>query len=113
MRNFGSVSAQQLKAVGGKLKEAGGKIEDVGRKLAGVSAGAAAIGAGLLKLGYSAVQSADDLNTLSKQTGISTDELQKMQYASDLVDVSLEDITGALRKMKPKMDDFLSSTINV
>ena len=105
MRNFGSVSAQQLKAVGGKLKEAGGKIEDVGRKLAGVSAGAAAIGAGLLKLGYSAVQSADDLNTLSKQTGISTDELQKMQYASDLVDVSLEDITGALRKMKPKMDE--------
>lgn len=104
MRNFGSVSAQQLKAVGGKLKEAGGKIEDVGRKLAGVSAGAAAIGAGLLKLGYSAVQSADDLNTLSKQTGISTDELQKMQYASDLVDVSLEDITGALRKMKAKMD---------
>ena len=104
MRNFGSVSAQQLKAVGGKLKEAGGKIEDVGRKLAGVSAGAAAIGAGLLKLGYSAIQSADDLNTLSKQTGISTDELQKMQYASDLVDVSLEDITGALRKMKAKMD---------
>ena len=104
MRNFGSVSAQQLKAVGGKLKEAGGKIEDVGRKLAGVSAGAAAIGAGLLKLGYSAVQSADDLNTLSKQTGISTDELQKMQYTSDLVDVSLEDITGALRKMKAKMD---------
>ena len=105
MRNFGSVSAQQLKAVGGKLKEAGGKIEDVGRKLAGVSAGAAAIGAGLLKLGYSAVQSADDLNTLSKQTGISTDELQKMKYASDLIDVSLEDITGALRKMKPKMDE--------
>ena len=104
MRNFGSVSAQQLKAVGGKLKEAGGKIEDVGRKLSGVSAGAAAIGAGLLKLGYSAVQSADDLNTLSKQTGISTDELQKMKYASDLVDVSLEDITGALRKMKAKMD---------
>jgi len=104
MRNFGSVSARQLKAIGGKLKEAGGKIEDVGRKLAGVSAGAAAIGAGLLKLGYNAVQSADDLNTLSKQTGISTDELQKMQYASDLVDVSLEDITGALRKMKAKMD---------
>lgn len=105
MRNFGSVTAQQIKVVGGKLQEAGGKIEDVGRKLSGISAGAAAIGGGLLKLGYSAVQSADDLNTLSKQTGISTDELQKMQYASDLVDVSIEDITGALRKMKPKMDE--------
>lgn len=105
MRNFGSVTAQQIKVVGGKLQEAGGKIEDVGRKLSGISAGAAAIGGGLLKLGYNAVQSADDLNTLSKQTGISTDELQKMQYASDLVDVSIEDITGALRKMKPKMDE--------
>ena len=105
MRNFGSVSAQQIKAVGGKLQEAGGKIEEVGKKLSGISAGAAAIGGGLLKLGYNAVQSADEMNTLAKQTGISTDELQKMQYASDLVDVSLDDITGALRKMKPKMDE--------
>lgn len=104
MRNFGSVSAQQLKAVGSKLQEAGGKIEDVGHKLSGISAGAAAVGAGLLKLGYNAVQSADDINTLAEQTGISTDELQKMRYASELVDVSVEDITGALRKMKAKMD---------
>lgn len=105
MRNFGSVSAQQLKAVGGKLQEAGSKVEEVGRKLSGISAGAAAVGTGLLKLGYDAVTSADDINTLAKQTGISTDEIQKMRYAADLVDVSLEDITGALRKMKPKMDE--------
>jgi phage-related minor tail protein len=105
MRNFGSVSAQQIKFVGSQLQDAGSKIEGVGRKLSGISAGAAAIGTGLAKLGYDAVQSADELNTLSKQTGISTDELQKMQYASDLVDVSLDDITGALRKMKPKMDE--------
>lgn len=105
MRNFGSVSAQQIKNVGGKLQEAGGKIEDVGRKLSGISGAAAAVGGGLLKLGYDAVTSADDINTLAKQTGISTDEIQKMKYASDLVDVSLEDITGALRKMKPKMDE--------
>lgn len=105
MRNFGSVSAQQLKAVGGKLQEAGSKVEEAGRKLSGISAGAAAVGTGLLKLGYDAVTSADDINTLAKQTGISTDEIQKMRYAADLVDVSLEDITGALRKMKPKMDE--------
>lgn len=105
MRNFGSVSAQQLKAVGGTLQEAGSKVEDVGRKLSGISTGVAAVGAGLLKLGYDAVTSADDINTLAKQTGISTDEIQKMRYAADLVDVSLEDITGALRKMKPKMDE--------
>lgn len=102
--NFGSVTAQQIKNVGDKMKGVGDKVSGVGQKLAPISGAAAAIGGGLLKLGYDAITSADDLNTLSQQTGISTDELQKMQYASDLVDVSIEDITGALRKMKTKMD---------
>ena len=102
--NFGSVTGQQIKAVGDKMKGVGDKVTDVGKKLAPVSGAAAAIGGGLLKLGYDAITSADELSTLSQQTGISTDELQKMKYASDLVDVSVEDITGALRKMKTKMD---------
>lgn len=103
-REFGSVASQQMKVAGEKMQEVGGKITDVGEKLAPVSAAAAGLGAGLVKLGYDAITGADDLNTLSKQTGISTDELQKFQYASDLVDVSLDDMTSALRKMKSKMD---------
>lgn len=103
-KDFGSVASQQMKAVGQSLKDAGGKVEDFGKKLSGFSGAAAGIGVGLLKLGYDAAQSADELNTLSKQTGISTDELQKMQYAADLVDVSVEDITGALKKLKGKID---------
>jgi len=103
-KNFGSVTAQQIKNVGDKMKGVGDKVTDVGKKLAPISGAAAAIGGGLVKLGYDAITSADELNTLSKQTGISTDELQKMKYASDLVDVSVEDITSALRKMKSKMD---------
>ena len=103
-KDFGSVAKQQIQNVGDKMKTVGDKVTDVGKKLAPVSGAAAAIGGGLIKLGYNAITSADQLNTLSKQTGISTDELQKMQYAADLVDVSVEDITGALRKMKSKMD---------
>lgn len=103
-KTFGSVASQELQAVGKKLKDAGGKVSELGQKLSGFSGAAAAIGGGLLKLGYDAVTSADELNTLSKQTGISTDELQKMQYASSLVDVSVEDITGALKKLKSKID---------
>lgn len=103
-RNFGSVASQQIKAVGQAMQDAGKKVSDFGQKLAPVSGAAAAIGGSLLKFGYDAVKNADELNTLSKQTGIATDELQKMQYASELVDVSVEDITGALRKMKTKMD---------
>lgn len=102
-RDFGNVASQQIKLVGQKIKDVGGKISEMGEKLAPVSAAAAGIGGAMLKLGYDAVTSADDLNTLSKQTGISTDSLQKMQYAADLVDVSVSDITGSMKKMKSKM----------
>lgn len=103
-RNFGSVGAQQVAAVGRSMQEIGGKIESVGNKLAPISKAAAGALVALGGLALSTINAADDLATLSQQTGISTDELQKMQYASDLVDVSLESITGALKKMKSKMD---------
>ena len=70
MRNFGNVTGQQLKAVGGKLQAAGAKIEEVGHKLQVISGAAAAVGGGLLKLGYDAAKSADEMLTLSEQTGI-------------------------------------------
>lgn len=104
MRDFGSVASQQMKAVGDSLKNVGGKITDASKKLAPFSATAAGLGGALLKMGYDSVKGADDLNTLAKQTGFSTEELQKFQYASDLVDVSVEDITGALRKFKKNID---------
>lgn len=103
LRNFGSVTSQKMKAAGEAVKQAGAKIESVGQKLKGISASATAIGGAMLKLGYDAVTSADELNTLSKQTGISVEELQKMQYAAELVDVSVEDMTGAMRKLKTKI----------
>ena len=103
-RQFGNVASQVLKAAGEKVKAFGSKVEEAGKKLSGISGAAAGIGGAMLKLGYDAAKSADELSTLSKQTGISTDELQKMQYASELVDVSVEDMTGAMRKLKTKID---------
>lgn len=103
-RNFGSVGAQQVAAVGQSMQDVGSKIEGVGQKLAPLSAAAAGIVASLAGLGYAAITGADDLNTLAQQTGLSTAEIQKLQYASDLVDVSFDSIAGALRKMKAKMD---------
>lgn len=80
-----------------KVSQGAQKVADKTKELSGAAAAAlAAIGA----LAYKTVQSADDLNTLAKQTGFSTDELQKFQYASDLVDVSMDDITGAAKKLK-------------
>ena len=102
--DFGSVAAQKLKVVGQKFQEVGGKIESAGRAMSKISGLAAGALGGIAKLGYDAVTAADDLNTLSKQTGVSTDELQKWSYAADLVDVSTETITGAMKKMKKNLD---------
>ena len=100
---FGSVFGQQISAAGKMMQELGGKIEDAGKAFAPVSGAAAGVLGTLGGLAYKSVTAADDLNTLAKQTGLSTDALQKMQYASDLVDVSVEDITGAVGKMKKSM----------
>lgn len=102
-KEFGSVAAQQVKLAGEKMQEVGGKIEGAGKALAPISAAAAAAGGALIGTGYKAVTAADDLNTLAKQTGLTTEDLQKMQYASDLIDVSFESITGATKKLKKSM----------
>ena len=104
LNQFGSVSIQKLKVVGEKFQEVGGKIENAGRSLSKIS-GLAAAGLGAIgKLGYDAVQSADELNTLAKQTGVSTDELQKWGYAAELVDVDVTTITSSMKKMKKGLD---------
>lgn len=104
-KEFGSVSKQQLIAAGEHMQELGRKITDVGRKLTPISAAAGVLVTGLGKLGYQAATTADDLNTLAKQSGLSTKEIQQMRYASDMIDVSFEDISSALKKMKPKMNE--------
>ena len=104
LSDFGSVAAQKLKVVGEKFQEVGGKIEAAGRQISKLSTIAAGALGGIAKMGYDAVVAADDLNTLSKQTGVSTDQLQKWSYAADLVDVSVDTITGSMKKMKKNLD---------
>ena len=80
------------------------KFGDLADKTRGLSLAAAGALAGMAGLAVKAGKDADELNTLAKQTGIATDELQKMQYASDLIDVDVDTITGSLRKMKKNLD---------
>lgn len=80
-----------------KVSKGAQKVADATKKVSAAAGGAlVAIGG----LAIKTVKSADELNTLAKQTGFSMEELQKFQYASDLVDVSVEDITGAATKLK-------------
>lgn len=83
-----------------KVSDISGQVAD---KTRGLSAAAAGVGAALAGNAYKAAQSADDLNTMSKQTGFTVEELQKMQYASDLVDVSMDTMAGSVMKLTKNM----------
>lgn len=84
-----NVRMTELSTSAGQVAEKTRAISVAGAAFVGI------VGAAAIKT----AQWADDLLTLSQQTGISTDALQRLQYASDLVDVSVESMTGALARM--------------
>lgn len=96
LREVGNVN---LKALSEEFKAVGSKVEGVGRSLKGVSMAAGAVVGSLAAVSVKAGQTADELNTLSKVTGIGTEDLQKYGYAADLVDVSVDAIAKANKKL--------------
>jgi len=98
-----TVSAfDKIKGAADKVAQGAKNIADKTKVLSGAGA---AVGGGLLAAGGNAIKTADDLATLSKRTGLSTDMLQQFAYASDMVDVSTEELAGAMAKMKKNMGD--------
>lgn len=49
-------------------------------------------------------QLADELGTLSKTTGLSTDTLQELNYAAELLDVDTSTVTGSITKLTKTMN---------
>lgn len=103
--------AEGLKTVGEKSAVALKAVTDftmTGIKvMAGVVTGTVTA---LGKLAVSAGATADELNTLASTTGLSTKELQEFQYASDLIDVSVDTLAGALKKTTSSMISAQSGT---
>ena len=102
------VAAKNSNATMQKVTQSAKDLADGANKVAnatkGLSTVAGGVVAGLGAMGVKAAADADELLTLSKQTGLSTDALQKMAYASELVDVDVSTITGSISKMKKSLD---------
>lgn len=104
-----SKASEQASGFGQDLSKS---FDNAGKKtkaLSGVGAGLVGMLGGLA---YKAGLAADDLNTMSTITGVSTESLQKMQYAGDLVDVSVDTITGSLKKMTQTMNNAKNGNAN-
>ena len=104
-----NIEANKIYRMGKAFQDVGGKISAAGQKLRGLSTAAAAATVALGGLTVKAGRTADELNTLSKQTGISTHDLQMYAASADLVDVSVEDMAKAHQKLKKTMSSDSSA----
>lgn len=109
--------------VGDEFEESGRQAANFGDVLKAniigdvVTKGIEALANGIKKVGKALKDSivdsakyADEMNTLAKQTGLSTDALQEYKYMSDLVDVDLETITGSMSKLIRNMNSARKGT---
>lgn len=94
----------KLRAAAEQVKQIGNSLTNAGEKLRGLSVAGATVVASLGALAVKSGKTADDINTLSKVTGINTDKLQQYALAADLVDVSVDAIAKSQKKLVKTMD---------
>ncbi len=106
-------STSALGQASAKMSAFGEASVKAGESLRGLSMVAGAVDVALAGLTVKAGATADDLNTMAKVTGISTDELQKYKLSADLLDVSVETIAKTQTKMKKSMLSAQQGSKNV
>ena len=101
--DFTDTSKKKLEETKKKFEEVSAAAKNVQEKTEKISAAAGIAAAGMLGMAAKAASTADDLLTLSNVTGFSVEELQKMQYASDRIDVSMDTMAGSVTKLTKNM----------
>ena len=83
------------------------KFKENATALAAVVAG---FGTALYGSAKSVAEYADNINTMSNNTGVAVESLQKLEYASDYIDVPLETMTDAMKRVAKNIDDAGNSS---
>ena len=97
MNAMGSLDAQSLALAGG---------------FAAVAAAIVKVEKAMISMTKESAAFADNIITLSMQTGQSTQQLQEFAYASELTDVSVDTLQGSLTKLTNNMQDTMNGTGN-
>ncbi len=107
-------AADQADDAGGRFEKLGGVLKGIGVAMGAAlaAAGTAAVGAGkaLVDMSVNSAAYADEILTLSTVTGMSTDSLQAYKYAAELVDVSLDTLTGSMARNVRSMSSARKGT---
>lgn len=97
MNAMGSLDASSLALAGG---------------FAAVAAAIVKVEKAMISMTKESAAFADNIITLSMQTGQSTQQLQEFAYASELIDVSVDTLQGSLTKLTNNMQDTMNGTGN-
>ena len=97
MNAMGSLDAQSLALAGG---------------FAAVAAAIVKVEKAMISMTKESASFADNIITLSMQTGQSTEQLQEFSYATELIDVSVDTLQGSLTKLTNNMQDTMNGTGN-
>ena len=97
MNAMGSLGASSLALAGG---------------FAAVAAAIVKVEKAMISMTKESAAFADNIITLSMQTGQSTQQLQEFAYASELIDVSVDTMQGSLTKLTNNMQDTMNGTGN-
>jgi len=87
------------------LETVASKFDGLDKNVGNAVLGIGAMIAAFASCTFSAANMADDLLQLSSVTGIETDQLQKMQYASKFLDVEVDTMANSITKLTRNMDD--------
>ena len=97
--------ASNLKDVGSVCGKVVAEVGKLTAELAGALTGAlTAVSAKMVSMAKESGKFADDLITLSNQTNVSTDTLQKWDYAARFIDTDVSTMTGAMAKMTKSLE---------
>ena len=97
MNAMGSLDASSLALAGG---------------FAAVAAAIVKVEKAMISMTKESASFADNIITLSMQTGQSTEQLQEFSYATELIDVSVDTLQGSLTKLTNNMQDTMNGTGN-
>lgn len=117
-------SGDQVKESGDKAKDSGDKWESFGHTakvaceaaaaaIAAVTTATVAAGKALIDCTIDAASFADEVLTASQITGMSTDEVQALQYSAELLDTSFETISGSMSRNIRSMQSAADGTGDV
>ena len=111
------LSTSQMKSLTSAISSGSSAMGGLSASSLAAAGAVAAVGAAavkgvaeLVKLSEEAGKSADAVNTMATKYGLTTGEVQKLQYMAQLTDTSVETITGSMAKLTRSMESARDGT---